>query len=122
MCIRDRLQAEADRITPITPITPVFPDDPADFRPGDTVLAQTSVRVRRSPGFVGKDESDTLAALSPGESALIVGPREVRDGLTWWLVRLTTAEGLVVEGWAAQATAEAVLLATVCLLYTSRCV
>ena len=107
------LQAEADAITPVRPVDPPPPDNSTGFRPGDIVFAQTAVRVRRSPGFVGKDESDTLAALSPGDSALIVGAQAVCDGLTWWLVRLSPAAGPVIEGWAAQATAEAVLLATV---------
>ncbi len=113
---RDRaaaLQAQADAITPVQPVDPTPPDDPTGFRPGDIVFAQTALRVRRSPGFVGKDESDTLTALTPGQAVTVIGARAAHDGLTWWPVRVTTAAGVVIEGWAAQATAEAVLLATV---------
>lgn len=107
------LQAQADAMTPVKPSDPTSPDNPTAFRPGDIVFAQTAVRVRRSPGFVGKDESDTLTALTPGQAATIIGVHALRDGLVWWPVRLTTAEGAMVEGWAAQATATDVLLATV---------
>lgn len=108
---RDRaaaLQAQADAITPVKRVKSP-PEDLASFRPGDIVFAQTAVRVRRAPGL----EGETLTALAPGQAATVIGAKVARDGLTWWPVRVTTAEGVIVEGWAAQATAEAVLLATV---------
>ncbi|HRA64563.1 MAG TPA: carboxypeptidase-like regulatory domain-containing protein [Caldilinea sp.] len=111
------LAAQADSITPVRPVDPPPPppllDRLPDFQAGETVFALTALRVSRTPGFVGKEESDTLTALSPGQAVTITGPREERDGLRWWLVRLAPAEGVAVEGWAAQATAEAVLLSTV---------
>lgn len=111
------LAAQADNITPVRPVHPAPPPLPSDhlpdFQAGETVFALTALRVRRTPGFVGKQESDTLTALSLGQAATIAGPSEQRDGLTWWLVRATTGDGSPIEGWAAQATADAVLLATV---------
>ncbi|HHW87999.1 MAG TPA: hypothetical protein GX400_17560 [Chloroflexi bacterium] len=107
------LQTQADAITPAPPPKPAPPDNPIDFRPGDIVFAQAAVRVRRSPGFVDKAESDTLTALTPGQAATVIGTSAIRDGLTWWPVRVTTAEGALIEGWAAQATAAVVLLASV---------
>jgi hypothetical protein len=53
-----------------------------------------------------------VAALGPGQAVTIAGGQESRDGLTWWRVRFTQADGTVIEGWAAQATTEAVLLTT----------
>ena len=81
------------------------------FQPGITVYAQAAVRVRQTPGYVGKDESDTLLGLNPGQPATILGPTEARDGLTWWQVGVLQPDGTTVEGWAAQATADALLLA-----------
>jgi len=107
------LQAQADLITPVKPVAPTAPGSPGHFRPGDIVFAQAAVRVRRTPGFIDKDESDTLTALAPGEAATVIGTSALRDGLTWWPVRLTTVEGALIEGWAAQATATTLLLATV---------
>ena len=61
---------------------------------------------------MGKDESDTITPLSPGHAVTIAGGPESRDGLTWWRVRLAPVDGVALEGWAAQATAEALLLTT----------
>lgn len=103
------LGAQARRISPARPVILAPPDDLGLFQPGDIVFAQTAVRVRRSPGFDG----ETLTALAPGQAATVTGTQAVRDGLTWWPVRLSTADRAVMEGWAAQATAEALLLAKV---------
>jgi hypothetical protein len=114
------LQAQADSITPVRPAPPPPPPPPPSpppvdlpaFAPGTTVFALTAVRVRHTPGYLGKEESDTVAALGPGQAVTIAGGQESRDGLTWWRVRFTQADGTVIEGWAAQATTEAVLLTT----------
>ena len=50
------------------------PVDLPTFPPGITVYAQTAVRVRQTPGYVGKDESDTLLGLNPGTTVTILGP------------------------------------------------
>jgi len=81
------------------------------FQAGTVVYAQTGVRVRQAPGKYGKDD-DTIKTLAPDEAVTVVGPVEVRDTLTWWKVRFTLGDGAQAEGWAAQADADTLLLAS----------
>ena len=108
------LQAEADRIQPPRPVEPAPPPPPPvdlpAFAPGETVYALEALRVRNTPGYVGKDETDTITVLAPGQALTVVGAASVRDGLTWWRVRFPLGDGTG-EGWAAQATGDALLLA-----------
>lgn len=79
------------------------------FKVGDNVRTTTVVRMRRSPGHLGKPATDVITDL-PANSALTVlgGPR-LADGLTWWQLRVTSS-GL--EGWMAERspTGEALLV------------
>lgn len=81
------------------------------FKIGDSVRTTTVVRMRRSPGTVGKPTNDVIAEL-PANSVgtVLAGPRPV-DGLTWWQLRIISSGQ---EGWAAEklATGEALLALT----------
>jgi len=110
------LQADADRIQPPRPVTPAAPPPPsldlAAFAVGETIYALTALRVRHTPGTAGKDESDTIAVLAPGQALTVVDAATVCDALTWWRVRFLLGDGTQTEGWAAQATADTLLLAS----------
>jgi len=66
--------------------------------------------VRRTPGYVGKDATDSLALLDSGDAVTILGPSQACDGLIWWEIRHTRAGGAD-EGWSAHATDDTQLLA-----------
>lgn len=80
------------------------------FKIGDSVRTTTVVRMRRSPGTVGKPTNDVIAEL-PANSVgtVLAGPRAV-DSLTWWQLRMTSSGQ---EGWAAEKLATGDVLLTV---------
>jgi murein DD-endopeptidase MepM/ murein hydrolase activator NlpD len=60
------------------------------------------LNVRRSPGYVGKDNSSDIIAKLPRNAPVVIseGPRSV-DNLTWW--RITgAAAGVALDGWVAE--------------------
>ncbi len=75
------------------------------FQAGDQVriVAASNVRVRTSPGYLGKPADDVLMQVAPGTTLEIVGELASQDNLTWWLVRVNG-----IEGWIAEATASGV--------------
>ncbi len=65
-------------------------------------VTNTNVRIRQSPGHLGKPAGDIIAGIpADGQVDVIGGPATV-DGLTWWQVRSTNSSGQVVEGWSAE--------------------
>ena len=82
---------------------------PADFTGVQTVFAQDWLNVRSSAGHLGGN--NVLGQIAPGTPLTITGRAVNQDGLTWYPVQ-TTLNGAVVNGWAAQANANGVLLAT----------
>ncbi len=73
----------------------------ASFQAGDTVATLDIVRLRNTPGYVGKAASDVVANVALGAQGKVLdGPRTV-DNLIWWQVE-TTANGNVVRGWMAE--------------------
>ncbi len=80
------------------------------FQPGEQLRNATSsvVNVRATPGYLSKPGGDIIAQVPPGGSVEIVGDRASADNLTWWLIRYRAADGAVIEGWMAQATASGV--------------
>ncbi|MCX6049792.1 MAG: carboxypeptidase regulatory-like domain-containing protein [Chloroflexi bacterium] len=103
------LKAQVDSLP--QPIQPLRPNEWPIFQVGQPVYTQTGVRLRQTPGYVGKEATDTLAILDPGQALMIIGASTVRDELTWWCVRYTPADNPVIEGWVAQAADGAWLLA-----------
>lgn len=68
------------------------------FALNDRVRTLDIVRMRRTPGFANKPASDVLADVPAGTVLTVTGGPTNADGLIWWRVRGTTA-----EGWMAQA-------------------
>jgi hypothetical protein len=69
-----------------------------NWRPGSTLQTATSARLRRSPGREGKPAEDVLATEPAGSRPTLLhgGPRVV-EGLSWWPVRIATAEGWMAD-------------------------
>lgn len=108
------ITGEASAWTPPTLVPTPTPDpgapeisEPADgrFAQGETVRNVTGsrVNVRLTPGHLGKEASDVLAQLEPGESVVILGETAQANNLVWWRVAY---QGI--EGWVAEATASGV--------------
>lgn len=96
--------------TPDRPVETIHPV-PTAWQEGQTVFAQDWVNVRKSPGHVGKLGDDVLGMLAPGAPATVRGAAITQDGLGWWPLYATLANGATVDGWAAAANANLVLLA-----------
>ncbi|MBI1293513.1 peptidoglycan DD-metalloendopeptidase family protein [bacterium] len=102
-------QATADGIRLLAPTNEDSETPPSDFRIGDEVHTQTTVRLRRSPGYVGKPADDILTDVSPNTAVrLLDGPR-TEDSLTWWQGRVTVG-GVDRTGWMAQVGPDGVVL------------
>ncbi len=99
------------------------PPPPPAWRPGDTLTVQANVKLRRTPGYLEKAESDVLEVVAPGAVlTLLIGAQREVDGLRWWPLRRAVGAGaaggeavggigsgdegaaVVVEGWMAEAS------------------
>ncbi|MFO7632821.1 MAG: M23 family metallopeptidase [Caldilinea sp.] len=105
--------------TLIEPVLPELPPPPAagltpgqslTFESGDRFRTTTIVRLRRSPGFVGKGPEDIVADIAPGVEGFIVGGPVAQDGLVWWQVQIQAQDGRIFFGWMAEATGDGEVL------------
>lgn len=92
-------------------IEPPQPSPPRyTFTPGDRFRTTTLVRLRRSPGHLGKGPEDIVADIAPAiEGVIVAGPSE-KDGLIWWQVQIVARDGAIFAGWMAEATADGEVL------------
>lgn len=101
-------------------VTPTATPDPAIsgaaagagnglFAIGQTVrnITDSRVRIRQTPGHLGKGDSDILAQMQPGESVTIIGGPTPMDNLVWWQIQYN-ANGRAITGWTAEATGSGV--------------
>jgi murein DD-endopeptidase MepM/ murein hydrolase activator NlpD len=88
---------------PALPI-PTGPVPTKTFTAGNVVVnAYTDpLNVRRSPGYMGKDNNSDIIAKLPRNAPVVIseGPRSV-DNLTWWRIA-GAAEGAALDGWVAE--------------------
>lgn len=81
---------------------PVLPPRPGTFAPGDRARTLDMVRMRRSPGYVGKPLSDVVTDIPAGQTVTIQkGPGAV-DGLNYWQASAKDSAGSDVVGWMAE--------------------
>lgn len=80
-----------------TPVTPTFSQ-------GQQVVVVSKVNLRKTAGYQGKPADDVKEQLAPGTHVTILALSQPLDGLLWWHVRVTLADGQPVEGWLAQIT------------------
>jgi hypothetical protein len=69
---------------------------------GSLATTLTTVRLRRSPGYVGKPADDTIMAVAADTEVAIAGGPILQDGLTWWEVRGIDGTGELFDGWMAE--------------------
>ncbi len=96
------------------PVAPPIPPPQKTFAPGDRVRTLDAVRMRQTPGYVGKTPTDVVADL-PQDAQLIVqrGPTKA-DNLDYWHASGKDAAGADIAGWVAERAANgATLLAKV---------
>ncbi len=86
--------------------TPIQPK----LKAGETAYAQDWVNVRKSAGHVGKPGDDVVGLLGPGAMVTLTGEPIQKDGLRWWPINGTKADGETVIGWMAEATGAGLLL------------
>jgi hypothetical protein len=74
---------------------------------GKTIaVVYPAVRMRQSPGYVGKDDrTDSIHFTGTGDWVTVIGGPEMRDGLCWWLV-----EHVGFSGWVADHSRDGTLL------------
>jgi hypothetical protein len=103
----------------VTPTPVVTPEDAEEtitgeaggaFSLGDQPanITTSQVNIRAVPGYLSKPAGDVIGQVPPGGRVEITGGRAFADGLTWWLIRYTTSDGAVINGWIAEATASGV--------------
>lgn len=69
---------------------------------GSAVTTLSTVRLRRTPGFVGKSANDVLSLVAQDRNFVVAsGPTNV-DGLLWWQVRGQAESGVTLDGWMAE--------------------
>jgi len=94
----------------VAPAPPAIDLPVYTFSAGDRFRTTTLVRMRRTPGFAGKDEADIVADIAPGiEGAIVAGPAAA-DGLAWWQVEIRGESGQRFAGWMAEATGDGEVL------------
>lgn len=99
-------------LTIVAPEPPEPPAPPAIDLPGHTFTASdrfrttTLVRLRRTPGYAGKDETDIVADIAPGIEGVIISGPAAADGLTWWQVEIRARDGQRLAGWMAEAAGD----------------
>jgi len=78
------------------------PVSPSTLAPGDLVVATANVRVRATPGYLNKPDSDLRGDfLARATIYLLSGPQSV-DGLAWWRVGGILSSGSEIVGWSAE--------------------
>ena len=108
--------------TPVATYAPGIPT-PTSFLPGGGALGVTApcqrgieigktvtalanaVRIRQSPGYIGKDAADTIGYLQMGDVATVIGGPARSDGLCWWNVQI-----IGFTGWSADQSTDGELL------------
>ena len=66
-------------------------------------MTSSRVRIRQTPGHLGKPSDDIVAVIPPGDVVEILTGPESASNLTWWRVRYGA-----IEGWVAEATSSGV--------------
>jgi hypothetical protein len=89
---------------------PIVGETGGAFSLGQRLVNVTSsvVNIRAVPGYLSKPAGDVIGQVPPNATVEIIGGRAFADGLTWWLIRYSAADGAVIDGWIAEATASGV--------------
>ena len=90
-----------------TPATQATPTGALAFKIGDMVtnVNKGVVNLRRTPGYLGKANSDRTGLVASGQPLRIIGGPAQKDELVWWQVQWGDK-----AGWMAERTASGVLI------------
>ncbi len=80
------------------------------FSVNQQVYAATVVNVRKSAGYVDKPSDDVIGQIAFGTAVTITGASVQQDGLTWWPLQAMLNNGVGIDGWAAEALPDTLLL------------
>jgi hypothetical protein len=80
------------------------------FHTDQQIVTSTVVNLRAAPGFLGERPPQVLAVLPEHTSCLVTGTAMSVDGLTWWPLRVQSADGQPLNGWAAERVGDVQLL------------
>ncbi len=72
------------------------------IQPGDSARTLDWVRMRLTPGYVGKPAEDVVADIAPGVLLSATGGPQAVDGLRWWLLRPLSRPESAFVGWMAE--------------------
>jgi hypothetical protein len=115
--LQNNEQAWSPPLVTATPVTTPAPEEETivgeiggAFTLGDQLrnITSSQVNIRAAPGYLSKPAGDVIGQVPPGGMVEITGGHTVADGLTWWLIRYTASDGVVIDGWIAEATASGV--------------
>ena len=95
-----------ERADHLSSLTVDVPPPSGQFSPGQRAVAGSGVNVRETPGLTGNVKLRTTQRTP----VTILGGPERKDGIAWWRVSLTLANGQTTEGWIAQAAKGTTLL------------
>ena len=101
------LPTETPPATPTTSSSQVTPTSAKTFKTGDMVtnVNKGPVNLRRTPGYLGKANSDRIGLVASGQELRIIGGPKQEDELVWWQVQWGDK-----TGWMAERTASGVLI------------
>lgn len=80
------------------------------FKAGQAVETVNFVRMRKTPGYFDKPDSDVVADLGANSVGVVVDGPVAADELVWWQVRTRDGDDRAVTGWMAEAAANGVAL------------
>jgi len=101
------LPTKTPSATATTSGSPATPTSERTFKTGDMVTNANkgTVNLRRTPGYLGKYNSDRIGLVASGQPLRIIGGPEQKDELIWWQVQWGDK-----TGWMAERTASGLLI------------
>ena len=91
------------------PVSPPVGED-RGFEIGELVRAADHLRVRRSPGYLGKGNDDTVGDFVADTTLNIIEGPQRKDNLDWWRVGGISLSVREIVGWVAQKSPNGIVL------------
>ena len=90
-------QEPAPTSVPNTPVQSPAPQQSTSYAKISCADKLYFVNLRRTPGYNGKDKTDSLYEVPCGETVELLGPTKKVDGLTWWNVSWNGYTGWIAD-------------------------
>ena len=85
-------------------------DPPQGLRPGSRARTLDMVRMRLTPGYLDKPETDIVTDVPSGVALSVLAGPKAAEGLRWWLMRWQPSSQDIYTGWMAEFTPRGVVL------------